>query len=51
MPIPQTSKHGSQAMNELLEVALAHPVFDPETQIGPRFFWRDKHVSVGVTST
>jgi hypothetical protein len=37
-------------MNRHIEIALAHPVFDPERQIDGRFFWfDDRNISVGLT--
>jgi hypothetical protein len=33
-----------------IDFALAHPVFDPETQIVSRhFWWAERTVSVGLT--
>ena len=33
-----------------IEYALAHPVFDPETQITPDHFWfAERNLSVGLT--
>lgn len=30
--------------------ALAHPVFDPERQLGPDFYWRpERNVSAGLS--
>jgi hypothetical protein len=38
------------AMKSQIEFALAHPVFDPETQILPGHFWKaDRDVSAGLT--
>lgn len=36
-------------MNSHVAYALAHPVFDPETQIGPRHGWRIGKVSIMLT--
>ena len=37
-------------MNPHVEIALAHPVFDPDVQITQRFFWlAERHVSAGLT--
>lgn len=39
-----------ERMNPHVETALAHPVFDPDTQITARFFWwAERHVSAGLT--
>lgn len=33
-----------------IEFALAHPVFDPETQIVPEHFWlAERQISIGLT--
>jgi hypothetical protein len=37
-------------MNQHVEIALAHPVFDPERQINQSFFWRaEPRISLGLT--
>jgi hypothetical protein len=37
-------------MNPHLEIALAHPVFDPARQINESFFWRvEPRITVGLT--
>lgn len=36
-------------MNKHAAYALAHPVFDPERQITPAFFWRDGKLALGLT--
>lgn len=37
-------------MRRQIEMALKHPVFDPERQIDSRFFWFDEpSVTVGLT--
>jgi hypothetical protein len=37
-------------MNSHIEFALAHPVFDPETQILPHhFWWAERAIIVGLT--
>jgi hypothetical protein len=37
-------------MNSHIAYALAHPVFDPETQITPGHFWiEERNISVGLT--
>jgi hypothetical protein len=37
-------------MNPHVEIALAHPVFDPDVQITQRFFWlAERDVSAGLT--
>ena len=38
-------------MNIHAQIALSHPVFNPETQMGAReFFWRpDRLISAGLT--
>jgi hypothetical protein len=34
-----------------IDFALAHPVFDPETQIVPgHFWWAERNISVGLTT-
>jgi hypothetical protein len=41
---------GNHPMNPHLEIALAHPVFDPARQINPSFFWRaEPRITVGLT--
>jgi hypothetical protein len=37
-------------MNQHIRIALAAPVFDPETQITAQFFWYvERDISVGLT--
>lgn len=36
-------------MRSQIEFALAHPVFDPETQIMPGHFWQMGGLSFGLT--
>lgn len=37
-------------MNQHALFALAHPVFDPETQIGPGHFWSPQdRITAGLT--
>ena len=36
-------------MNPHAAYALAHPVFDPMTQITRAYFWRDGRLSLGLT--
>ena len=37
-------------MNPHVTFALAHPVFDPDTQIVPgHFWWADRYASAGLT--
>jgi hypothetical protein len=37
-------------MRSQVEFALAHPVFDPETQIVQGHFWRpEQHIGAGLT--
>jgi len=37
-------------MNRQVEIALADPVFDPERQVGAKFFWMaERLISAGLT--
>ncbi len=37
-------------MHKQAEISLAHPVFDPETQITQRFFWAaERLITAGLT--
>jgi len=36
-------------MKSQIEFALAHPVFDPDTQILPGHFWATNFLSFGLT--
>jgi hypothetical protein len=36
---PTTAAIGSRAEAQQVDIALAHPVFDPQRQICPKFFW------------